>query len=209
MLHRARRKEESALEEAVVQAVQKSGCDGEGRTDADAHDHVANLADGGEGQHALQIGLHHGVHYADHHGDGAGPHHDFSPRCRPGSEAVHSCGEVHAGLYVTGSMQQGADGSGSGHRFGDPRMQRELDGFGRQRYQHEDEDAAGEGSRNCRIGPQSTAGSAVDDEDGDEQSIARQVRHQQDLARACDGFLILYQKPTSEKEQSPINSQQR
>ena len=182
VLHCARCEEQAAFEEAVIQAMQKSGGNRERRADTDAHDHVADLADGGEGQHALQILLHHGVNYADHHGDRAGPHHDFSPRCRPGSETVHSRGEVYAGFHVAGGMQQGTDGSGCGHCFRDPGMQRKLHRLRRQCHQHQDKNAAGEGHSDCWVCPQGTAGSAVDHEDGDQQSIAREVRHEQDLA---------------------------
>ena len=80
MLHRAGVQEQAALEEAVIEAVEQAGDDGQRRADADAEHHVADLADGGEGQHALQVGLHHGVHDADGHGDGADPDQAAGPR---------------------------------------------------------------------------------------------------------------------------------
>ena len=71
MLDRTGGEEEAAFEEAVIKAMQQAGDDGQRGADADAEHHVADLADGGEGEHALQIGLHHGVHDANGYGYGA------------------------------------------------------------------------------------------------------------------------------------------
>ena len=93
VLHRAGAQKQAALEEAVIETVEQAGGDGQRRADADAHHHVADLAHGGEGQHALQIGLHHGVHHADGHGDGADPHQGFiAPGCpKPCGHAPKQC----------------------------------------------------------------------------------------------------------------------
>ena len=53
------------------------------------------------------------------------------------------------------------------------------------------------------------AGAVIEDEDGRQQAVARDVRHQQHFARARYGFALVYQKPTRLKEQRPISSQQR
>ena len=90
VLHRAGGQKQPSLEESVIQAMQQAGGNGQRRADADAHHHVADLAHRREGQHALQIGLHHGVHHAHGHGDGADPHQGFTS---PGEASVH-CGHA-------------------------------------------------------------------------------------------------------------------
>ena len=73
VLHRAGSQKQPALEESVIEAMQQAGGNSQRRADADAHHHVADLAHGREGQHALQVGLDHGVHHAYGHGDRANP----------------------------------------------------------------------------------------------------------------------------------------
>ena len=68
VLYRAGGEEQTAFEESVVQTVQQAGGNGQRSAHAQAHHHVTNLADGGEGQHPLQVSLHHGVHHAYGHG---------------------------------------------------------------------------------------------------------------------------------------------
>src|SRR5271165_2433095 len=68
-----------------------------------------------------------------------------------------------------------------------PGMEGELDGFGYQGGQHEEEDAAGEGVRDGWISPEGAAGAEVDDEDGGQQTVAGYMGHQQDFAGTADG----------------------
>ena len=69
-------------------------------------------------------------------------------------------------------------------------MQRNLHALRDQRDQHQCEDAARKMARHIRIGPQGAARAVVEDENRGEQSVARDVRHQQNFARAVDRFAI-------------------
>ena len=85
--------------------MQQRGGDGERRADAKAHHHVADLAHGRKRQHALQVGLHHGVHHADGHGHGSDPHQALAPRGRPHTKTVHARRQIHARRDITSRVQ--------------------------------------------------------------------------------------------------------
>jgi hypothetical protein len=153
VLDRAGSQKEAAFEEAVIEAVEQAGGDGQRRADADAHHHVADLADGGEGQHALEIGLDHGVHDADGHGDGADPDEGCAPGKGPCAEAVHARGEIDAGGDVAGGVEQGADRGGRGHGLGNPGVKGTCTLLAMS-GQHQEKDAAGKGVGDGRIGPE-------------------------------------------------------
>ncbi len=183
-------KEEAAFEEAVIEAVEQAGGDGERRADADSHHHVADLANGGEGEHALEIGLDHGVHDADGHGDDADPDEGCAPSKGPCAEAVHAGGEIDAGGYVAGGVEQGADRGGRGHGLGNPGVKRNLDAFGDEGHEHQEKDAAGKGVGDGRIGPERGTGAVIDDQDGGEETVSGDVGHEQDFACAVDRFAV-------------------
>ena len=58
--HAAGAQEQQRLEERVREQVEHAGDDAQQRAGAQAQEHVAQLADRGIGQHALQIGLREG-----------------------------------------------------------------------------------------------------------------------------------------------------
>jgi len=87
-------------------------------------------------------------------------------------------------------VEQGADRGGRGHGFGDPGVERDLDGFGDQGDEHENEDAACEAVGDGGIGPEGRTGAGIDDEDGGEQAVAGDVGHQQDFACSGDSFAV-------------------
>ena len=190
VLHRTGIEKQAALEESVIEAMEKAGGDRQRRADADTQHHVANLAHGGEGQHAFKICLHHGVHDADGHGDGANPDECCSPGSRPNAKTVHARGQINAGRYIASCVQQGTDRGRRGHRLGNPCVERHLHALGHQRDEHEQEDAGGEVVRHIRIGPQGASGAVIEDQDARQQAVARDVRHQQYFARAGDSLTV-------------------
>ena len=182
-MHGTGAEEQSALEEGVVQTLQKTGDHAERCAEADAQHHVADLAHGVKGQQPLQVVLDHGEQDADQHGGRTQPDDCGLPADRPGGEAVHAGYEVDPGLHVAGGVQQRAHRRRRFHRRRDPGVQRELHRLGRGRDQHEGEQAGGEGGAHARIGPHRRAGAEVDDEDRGQQRVAGDVRHDQHLAR--------------------------
>ena len=69
-------------------------------------------------------------------------------------------------------------------------MQRKLHGFCNQRNQHQRKNSAGESVRHTRIGPERTARAMEDHEDGRQQAVARDMRHQQHFARAGNRLAV-------------------
>ena len=170
--------------------MEQARSNGQRCADSQAHHHVSDLADRGEGQHALQIGLHHGVHDAHRHGDGAHPNQNWTPGRRPDAKAVHARSQIHTGRYVTGRVQEGAYRSWGRHGLRNPGMQRKLHGLGHQRHQHQQKDSDGEVVRHGGIGPQSATRAVIENQDGSQQSVARNVGHQQHLARAVNRLAV-------------------
>ena len=142
---RAGRQEQPAFEESVIEAMQQAGGDGQRRADADAHHHVADLAHGREGQHALQIGLHHGVHHAHGHGDGAHPHQALAPRARATRQSC-ACARPDRRRPLHSRPRAAARSPESARPW--PRESRCAAGtctrLGHQRHQHQHKNAAGE-----------------------------------------------------------------
>ena len=69
-------------------------------------------------------------------------------------------------------------------------MQWKLHGFRNQRNQHQRKNSAGECVRHARIGPECAARAMVDHQNGRQQAVARDVRHQQHFARAGNRLAV-------------------
>ena len=70
-------------------------------------------------------------------------------------------------------------------------MQRKLHALGNERNEHQHKNAGGKVARHIRIGPQGATSAVIDNQNASQQPVARDVRHQQNFARACDCFRIL------------------
>ena len=124
--HRAGAEEEQGLEEGVREQVEDRD---PVRADAQRQEHVAKLADGGVGEHALDIVL--------HQPDGGGE--DRGERAHRGDDGQHLRREleqrgrarhhVDAGRDHGGGVDQGGDRRGAFHGVGQPDVERKLRGF--------------------------------------------------------------------------------
>ena len=119
----ARAEEEEGLEDAVGQEVEESR-GGEAR--ADGRHHVAELGDGGIGQHALDVRLHAREHGGQERGEGAVPGHDLHDVGREPEEPHQAREQVDARRDHGGGVDEGRDGRGTFHGIGQPDVEREL-----------------------------------------------------------------------------------
>ena len=118
--------EEQGLEEGVSEDVEDSG--GE-CADAEREEHVAELGDGGVGEHALDVVL----NEADGGGEDSGEGADDGD-CFHGSRGEHEDGvgaghHVNAGGDHGGGVDEGRNGRGAFHGVGQPDIQRKLGGL--------------------------------------------------------------------------------
>jgi len=132
--------EEQSLEEGVREEVKHAGagaigCAGHTQT----NEHVAQLADRREGQHALEIVLREGDQRGEDGGDAAHPGHN--EKCRRASRREEREGtryHVDASRDHRGGVDQRADGRRAFHRGRQPDMQRDLGGFANRAAEDED-----------------------------------------------------------------------
>ena len=120
--HASPSQEEQGLEEGVRHQVE------DGRraaADAQGQHHVAQLADGGVGQHPLDVVLHQGDAWRQTGGDAADVGDWSGPRGRRNS-GVSPGHQVDAGRHHGRRVDQGGDRRGTGHGVGQPDVQGEL-----------------------------------------------------------------------------------
>ena len=125
-----RRLEQQRLEEGVGEEME----DGPGPcAHRQAHDHVAELADGGIRQHFFDVRLYECQECRHHQRDGAHPgpqvhtaHLDAEPGPEHPIEAGH---QVHPGHHHGGGVDERRGGCGAGHGVRQPCVQRELGAF--------------------------------------------------------------------------------
>ncbi len=118
--------EEQALEEGMRHQVE----DGRGVSRGSAgQEHVAELGDGGVGEHALDIRLHH-ADGGGKQGRGGADDGDHAEReGRAVKEHMRAHHHVDAGSHHGGGMDQGGDRSGAFHSVRQPDVQRNLRGL--------------------------------------------------------------------------------
>ncbi len=121
--HRARGEEQAGLEEGVGQDVEEAG--GE-RADADAQEHVAELADRGVGQHLLDVVLNEGDARREQRRRRADEGHREHDRGAQHEDARHAADQVDASGDHGGGVDQRADRGGARHGVGQPDVQGEL-----------------------------------------------------------------------------------
>ena len=121
--HRAGGEEEQGLEGGVGQEV--VGRRGRG-TDREGGQHVGQLADGGVGQNSLDVVLRECGQCAAQHGDAGNDGHHRQGRRRGEEHRIEPGNEIDAGCDHRGCVDQRTDGRRSGHRVGQPGVQREL-----------------------------------------------------------------------------------
>ena len=128
--HRTGTEEQAGLEERVCEEMEDTGSPG---ADTEGHDHVTELGDRRIGEHLLQVGLHEGKETADDGCEATDERHVMQ-RARTDTQtgeedAVETGDEVHAGDNHRRRMDQRRDGRRTGHRIGQPGVQRELARF--------------------------------------------------------------------------------
>ena len=119
--HRAGAKEQQRFEEGVRDQVEHAG---QPAADAQGQHHVAQLADGRVGQHALDVGGGDGDRGGQKQRDAAdvGDHQQHFGR----EHRIEPPHQVDAGGHHRRRVDQGRDGRGAFHRIGQPDVQREL-----------------------------------------------------------------------------------
>ena len=146
MNHRARAEEQASLEESVGEKVEHAGGDAQQRSRSQTEEHVAELADRGIGEHALEVvlrkrdqGRHQCREAADqrHHELRLGRRHE--QRAEPGDH-VHPAGDHRRGV------NQRAYRGRAFHRVGKPDVQRELRALAAGPHEQEQAD------RHCQAG---------------------------------------------------------
>jgi hypothetical protein len=121
--HRARAEEQQALEEAVGEQVEDAG---RPRTRAQGHEHVAELADGAVGDHALDVGLRDRDARRVDRREGTDAHHHQHGGVRVDEKWVGAGDHVHASVDHGRRVNQRADRRGAFHGVGQPHVQRKL-----------------------------------------------------------------------------------
>jgi hypothetical protein len=118
-----RAQEEQRLERAVREQMEDRGLLGAG---GERPGHVGELADRGIGQHPLQVLLRQGGEGGAEHAERGGDREQVQRR--PGGEKcrVEPRDDEDAGRDHRGGVDERADGGGTGHRVGQPGVQRHL-----------------------------------------------------------------------------------
>ena len=193
------REEEQRLEEGVRHQVEHARHVG---TQADGGNHEAQLADGGIGQHLLDVVLRHGNGRREQRGGRAHHGHHTLRGRREGEKRVRAGHHVDTGGDHGRRMDQRGDRRRAGHGVRQPDEERDLRGFAGGANQ----EAEGDEGRQRRDGraqllhphedgiERQAAEVGVDEEDGDEKTgVADAVGHKGLLAgqRIADAILAL------------------
>ncbi len=139
----------SALKTGMAEQVELAG---EDRPGADRIDHVAELADGGIGQDALQVVGHAAIRAASSAVSAPTLDHRQPPVRHIFKGRVEARQQVDAGVDHRGGMDQGADRGGRFHGVGQPGLEGHLRRFGG-RGDQEAEGSQAEQQRPARPGP--------------------------------------------------------
>ncbi len=133
----ARTEEQECLEEAVGQEVEDGGA---AVADGQGPEHVAELADRGVGEHALDVVLGQGGEAGTEHRDGRHDGHDH--QCGPGGreDREEAGDEVDTGGDHRRGVDQCGDRGGARHGVREPGVQRELRGLARDAGEQEERD---------------------------------------------------------------------
>ena len=106
---------------------------------AQADKHIAKLADGGIGQHALDVVLHQGNGGGKQRGEATDVGHDLQGlRASMLKDDEGSRDQIDACGHHGGGVNQGADWRGAFHRVGQPDVQRELGRFAHRAAENQD-----------------------------------------------------------------------
>ena len=193
--------EEQGLEEGVREQVKHAAGDAEHRAGSEGQEHVAELADRGVGQHALEIELREGDQPGEQRGEPADDGDDELSGGRRGEQRRAAGHHVHAGGDHRGGVNERADGRRAFHRIGQPDVQRELGAFAA--GAQEQEQANGSGERACRV----VAGeNAVLTQDAtDKPSLGRRVsdlrRDALGVGRAVGQRIVIVERAVSAPDQ--------
>ena len=135
---RARAQEEQALEEAVRHQVEDRRGVG---ADAEAGEHVAQLAERRIRQHALDVALGEGDRCGEDGGEDADCRHQDHRLWRVGEDRVGAGDEVDAGVDHRRGMDQRADRRRAFHGVGQPDVERELGALAHRAHEQQQRDA--------------------------------------------------------------------
>src|SRR5258708_31109487 len=118
--------EEQSFEEGVGHQVKDAGGKG---ADSAGQEHVAELADSGVGEDALDVGLHEADGGGEDGGGAANDGDDEHGGGRMGEENVRAGGDVNSGGDHGGGGEQGGDRRGALHSGGGPKVKGERRGI--------------------------------------------------------------------------------
>ena len=140
--HRAGAEEEQRLEDAVDHQVHEAGL---GRGRAGGGHHVAELRDGGVGEHALDVVLHARHARGQQRGEGADPGHQREHVGRQRKSGKARVTRKTPAVTMVAAWMSADTGVGPFHRVGQPDVQRELRRLAH-RAEVDQEHDAGQGS---------------------------------------------------------------
>src|SRR4029077_12891524 len=118
--------EEQGFEKSVGHQVEDAGGK---RGDSAGQEHITELAHGGVGQDALDVGLHEADGGGEEGGGAADDGDDEHGGWRVGEENVRACYDVNTGRDHGGGVNQGADRRGAFHGVRQPDVEGKLRGF--------------------------------------------------------------------------------
>ena len=152
------------------------------RSDADAHDHIADLRHRRIGEDAFDIPLGHAENRTRHHGDRADHGDHFLrgrreiPQRREARDEIHARGDHRCG------MDERGDRSRTFHRIGEPRMQRDL-----RRFRHRTDEEPDTDREHERFAKRSGFCEDIGKRNRSRRRIAREDReHDADIAEDVD-----------------------
>ena len=129
--------EQRGLEGGVVDDVQQARDGGHLAVEAEQQRDQAQVTDGREGQHALEVLLHQREPGAIQQGGKTGQTDDVEPQVCPREHRVHARQQEDTGLDHGGGVQEGGYRRRCRHRVGQPELERELGRLGEGAQQHQ------------------------------------------------------------------------
>jgi hypothetical protein len=176
--------EQRGLEQAVREQQRRAGQRRLARARPEQHEQEAELADGPEGEQALEIVLPKSAPSADDHREQADGEHDRPPGADQGEGRRQPRHQVDAGLDHRRRVQVRRHRGGRGHGGRQPRVERHLGALGEgpdQDQQQRQRNGAARGRVGQDLRERGRAGRLPEQDEADEHRQPAQGRHEQRL----------------------------